>query len=255
MKRKKYFQYRFYCNSAYYASLIAVFVVGVILGQRLPKRAETAQSQKTKPNTELQKTDTMRAHTDTVRAPVIAPVRAAPDTSLAHRQIDSLAKANNKMFDSVAEKYVAHLDSQYTLGKFFSAPEIKRLNQMAKKYIASDTGAAVCDTLLDIMSESVPLKSKLPLVTFESLIYLADIPQQDLDSFGIVFDSDHIDHFTDARRQKIFQQYLDAYSSACVDGEQPNFSIPEIAAIRQEYDANCQRIANLRHQIKEKSGH
>ena len=259
MTKKKYFKYKFYCNSAYYASLIAMLVVGMIVGRRiLPTTRNTPIK-----NQEAQQTAVVPVDVDTVKTIAAQPTQKAPkaqimpitkdnDTSILRHKIDSLSAANMAMFDSVAERYCAKLDSRYTLGKFFKTSEITQLNEMIAQCL---NDSLVGDTLLNTAKEMLPLTRKTPLVTFEALISITNVSEQDLAKFGIVFDSEHIDCFTNAAKQRVFEQYLCEYTNVSTAAGKPNFAVPEIAVIRQKYDANQRQIDNLRNQIKEKSGH
>ena len=253
MNKKKYFKYKFYCNSAYYASLIAALVIGVIIGQRFPKHTNATKSQEPAPRATVQQIDTVIPVEQT--APKINHPTVDNGITILHHRIDSLRAANVAMFDSVAEEYIAHLDSQYTLGRFFGKTEIAQLNTLVGRYLQSDALNPTGDTLLNVASQIMPLTARTPLVTFESVVYLANIPQQTLDRFGVVFDSEHIDHFTNATRQKTFQKYLDAYSNTFVGEDEPNFQISEFASIQQKYNANKRQISELQNQIQKKSEH
>lgn len=257
MNKKKYFKYKFYCNSAYYASLIAALVVGIIIGQRLSTASKAAQYSPRAQNVQEQRTYTI----DTIRTPVLQklqPVQNTPNPELGiiRHKIDSLQFANVAMQDSVAEKYAARIDKQYTLGRFFNKTEIAKLNKLMNTHLAMMAQNDDSDTLLNnIATEIMPLNTKTPLVTFESIIYITDVSSSDLAKFGIVYNSERIEGFTDAARQKTLQNYFDAYANAFTAEDEPNFEIPEFASIRQRYTANKQQIYELNRQIQEKSGH
>ena len=258
MTKKKYFKYKFYCNSAYYASLIAMLVVGMIVGRRiLPTTRNTPIKNQEAQQTEVVPVDVDTVKTITVPTPPmpkaqIMPITKDNDTSRLRHKIDSLSAANMAMFDSVAERYSAKLDSRYTLDRFFNKSEITQLNEIMVRFL-NDSLAS--DTLLNTAKEMLPLTRKTPLVTFEALISITNVSEQDLAKFGIVFDSEHIDRFTNAAKQRVFEQYLRAYTKVSTATGEPNFVVPEIASIRQQYDANRRQIANLKNKIQEKSGH
>lgn len=253
MTKKKYFKYKFYCNSAYYASLIAMLVVGMIIGRRIQPTTKNAPVQISGPQMEVVSADTIKTSAaPATQKPPIMPITKDNNTSILRHKIDSLSAANMAMFDSVAERYCAKLDSRYTLGLFFNQSEIMQLHKLLAQYM---NDSLVGDTLLNTAKEILPLTQKTPLVTLEALIAIANISEQDLAKFDIVFDSEHIDRFTNAAKQRVLEQYLRAYTKVSTATGEPNFLVPEIASIRQQYDANRRQIANLKNQIQEKSGH
>ena len=254
MTRKKYFKYKFYCNSAYYASLVAALVVGMIIGQRLRTRTKPVHTQEpAAPYTaELVDTTNNVVSTPTPKVPVQTQV-PSKDTNILRPRIDSLVALNWALLDSATERYSARLDSQYNLGRFFNKSEIKELNKLLGNYIIRYTDTIAGDTLLNFATTIMPLNANTPLVTFESLVYLVNVPSQDLNKYGIVFDSDHVECFTDARRQKVFEQYIKAYSNTFTKDDSPNFDIPELASIQQQYNKNRQQIIALQNQIVERT--
>lgn len=150
------------------------------------------------------------------------------------RVLDSLAAANQNLFDKSAEKYFEKIDKKYTMGRFFNASEIAQINKILTPYTA--------DTEL---ASYMPLGASTTIAGFEDIVRATGIAPAKLMPVGVEFDCGYIFRFRDAAKQKLFESYIDAIEAAFMADESPNFEIREIAPIRAEYTANCAKMDSI----------
>lgn len=145
------------------------------------------------------------------------------------KTIDSLKTRNSKIVQNTTNEYFANVNKTYTLGRFFTDAQIKKMNR-----IANFVGPL--------------LNSKTSIAEFEETLTIMDIPADKFMQFGVIIDGGYIHMFRDEKRQRLFEEYLDAVEMAFShDGtDAPN---PNLVRGNAEYIKNQHKIDSLQRRI------
>lgn len=174
------------------------------------------------------------------------PVKQTKNTTMdaTKRKCDSLIEASNNLFNAAQEKYFDRMDRKYTMGLFFNNQEITQLNKIMASYLAKKAGSS--DIEYKYAKINLPIRKDLPLNTFVEMVNILGVPDAEMAPFDMVFSNGHLYMFADKKRAKLFEEFLgDSYAGFLDDDDVPDYSIPEFAKIRKEYDRYLQQIDSL----------
>ncbi|MBO4480619.1 MAG: hypothetical protein J5742_03295 [Alphaproteobacteria bacterium] len=164
--------------------------------------------------------------------------------TVAKYKLDSLNDACSNLFNIAQEKYFDRIDKKYTMGLFFTPKEISQLNNVMTPYIKKMAGES--DFGYKYAKMNMPIRKDLPLNTFVEMVYILGVKDEELAPFDMVFSNGHLYMFADKKRAELFESFLaESYDGFLDDDDVPNYSIPEFAKIRNEYDNYLQQIDSL----------
>ncbi len=160
-----------------------------------------------------------------------------------HKVIDSLNFVNDTMLDNAMARYYDRIDSQHILRNFFYKEQIKELNQIIdKRIIELDIEGT---EIYQYVMGNMPLNEKTPLAVFETIVRILGFSSTDFENTGVIFDNGYIFMFTLSRPQANFLRYLDECEHIRVNGDGPNFEIPELKEIQGMYVKNKKLVSRL----------
>jgi cell division protein FtsB len=219
--------------------LVSIFVLALVFGgyffdQRAIQRRIESEQKKLKQNESSKETYIANASEFNKNAKI-------------QNTIDSLVERNDYLVGDAFDSYFEKLDKNYTLGKFLSADQIKKINTVISSHLhkASESNNIVYKYVKSYM----PINQSTPLRIFEDIVDCMNITPIELMPYGVEFDNGAIFQFYKPAAQDLFYKYLDEYEAAYSGDTEPNFGIKEIAPVHDEYVKNCEKISKLEHQI------
>ena len=163
--------------------------------------------------------------------------------------IDSLTTRNTELFQNAQELYFARIAANYSFDRFFTANQIRQLNQIIMPYVRKYP--KYNQEWYSFIRDNTPLTGRTTIPTFELLVTELGITSDKFMPMGIVIDNGDIFMFNDSLRQELFESYLNETESAFSESDEnePNFDILENSEIYDEYTHNQNKIQELNTRI------
>ena len=224
----------------HYSGILGLLAIVLLFGgyyesQRKAKR-ELARAESALKQNEINKNTYIAATSESDR------------TSQNRHIIDSIEERNDLLLGVALHNYFERLDKKYTLGKFLNPSQIKNINAVIESYLYKVSKSD--DIVYKYAKSYMPINANTPLCAFTDIVNYLYITPIELMPYGVEFDNGVIFRFYDKKSQNLFYKYLEDYELAFISDTTPNFSVPEINHIREEFLQNHEKIIELESSIE-----
>ncbi len=226
-------------NRTHYSGIFGLLAIALAFGGYYGNQRKIKQ--------EIARTQSALKQNETDKNAYIADTSEFDKTSQARHMIDSIEERNDVLFGVALHNYFDRLDKKYTLGKFLSLDQIKNINAVISSHLYKVSKSD--DVVYKYAKSYMPINATTPLRAFTDIVDYLYITPIELMPYGVEFDNGVIFQFYNENSQNLFYKYLDDNEFAFISDTMPNFSVPEIGRIRNEFIQNHKKIIELESNI------